>query len=132
MRCPEVKDVALPDAPKPPPDHAREASPFARSGDVGKGAFPSNADKPKGKAIAPKDYFASAATGSGKGKGKTNAKEEKGESKKPAPAGGISSFFGKGMGIRRGFEESLKAFASRGFIVGKVEICEGRREKLLL
>lgn len=90
--------MALPDAPKPPPDHAREASPFARSGDVGERAFPTKGDKPKGKAIAPKDFFASAATGGGKGKGKTsaNVKEEKGESKKPV--GGIGSFFGKGMG----------------------------------
>lgn len=108
----------MPDAPKPPPppDHAREVSPFARSGDVGKGAFPTDADKPKGKAIAPKDFFASAATGGGKGKGKTsaNVKEEKGESKKLGPTGGIGSFFGKGMRRRGGFAASLKAFLSRG------------------
>lgn len=127
VRCPEAVDVPVPKAP-PPPEHVREESPFGgprggaasssssvggAGGARGKSAAAASS-KPKGKAIAPKDFFAAATAGAGKGKAKGKggagggggakaaaaaAKEEKDAAAAAAAkkkAGGIGSFFGKG------------------------------------
>ncbi|CAN0047072.1 unnamed protein product, partial [Hapterophycus canaliculatus] len=74
VRCPESVDVPVPKAP-PPPEHVQEESPFgprggATGGGNGGGAAAAStaaaggrknvSSKPKGKAIAPKDFFAGA------------------------------------------------------------------------
>lgn len=121
VRCAAVADVPPPSAPTPP-DHVEEESPFARPKAKGTSSAAANtggggsrksggnasivSEKPKGKAIDPKDFFgAAAATKGGKGKGKG-----KGALDKDTPAaavavaaavkkkaGGIGSFFGKGV-----------------------------------
>lgn len=105
VRCPSVADVPAPTA-STPLQHVEEISPFARpaatsgAGRKASGNASSAPEKPKGKAIDPKDFFSVSASAGGeagakgaKGKGKGKGAE------KPAPkkeGGGISSFFGKG------------------------------------
>lgn len=124
MSCPDIVDVRPPTAPSPP-DYVQEQSqsPLGRPRQAtGKGTVAaaaaaaaaggrknaSAAEKPKGKAINPKDFFAGAGGNEGKGKtgkGKGGADEKGAAGAASAStgagtgvkkAGGIGSFFGKG------------------------------------